>query len=69
MTLLERVHDCRFSLTYLDLNLVESLSIVDTNHATDHLWHDNHVAEMGPHRLRLLTSRCLALLKLVKRGD
>ena len=69
MTLHERIHHCRCSLTYLDLNLVESLSVIDTNHATDHLWHDDHIAEMGPHRLGLLTSRCLALLKMVRRKD
>jgi hypothetical protein len=48
---------------YLDLDLVKGLAIVHTNDATDHLRDNNHVAEVGPHRLRLLTGRCLKLLQ------
>ena len=54
--------DIRHSFPYLDLDLVEGLSIVHTNDATDHLWDNDHVAKVSPHRLRLLTSWCLTLL-------
>jgi hypothetical protein len=46
----------------LDLNLVEGFAIVDTNDASNHLRHNNHVAEVGPHWLRLLTSRSILFL-------
>jgi len=46
----------------LDLNLVEGLAIVDTNDASNHLWHNDHVTQMGAHRLWLLTSWCLLFL-------
>jgi hypothetical protein len=42
-------------LTYLDLNLVEGLAIVHTNHASNHLRDNDHVAKMCPYRLWLLT--------------
>jgi hypothetical protein len=48
---------------YLDLNLVEGLSIVHTNDTTDHLRDNDHVAEVSPHRLGLLTSWCLTPLQ------
>lgn len=38
----------------LDLHLIELLPAVDANHAADHLRHDNHIAEMGLHEIRLL---------------
>ena len=41
----------------LDLNLVEGLAIVDTDDATNHLRHNDHVAEVGPDGLWLFTSR------------
>ncbi|KAK7387651.1 hypothetical protein VNO78_22438 [Psophocarpus tetragonolobus] len=37
-----------------NFNLIKSLAVVDSNDATNHLRHDNHVAEMGAHWLRLL---------------
>ena len=48
---------------YLDLILVESLPVVYTNDAADHLRDDDHVAQVSPHRLRLLASWCLTLLQ------
>jgi hypothetical protein len=50
-------------LTYLDLNLVEGLAIVHTNHASNHLRDNDHVAKMCPYRLWLLTWRSLTLLQ------
>ena len=46
----------------LDLNLVECLAIVDTNDASNHLRDNDHVAEMGPHWLWLLTGRSILFL-------
>ena len=46
----------------LDLNLVECLAVVDTNDASNHLRDNDHVAEMGPHWLRLLTGRSILFL-------
>ena len=46
----------------LDLNLVEGLAIVDTDDATNHLRHNDHVAEVGPDGLWLFTSRSIFLL-------
>jgi len=46
----------------LDLNLVECLAIVDTDDASNHLRDNDHVAEMGPHWLRLLTGRSILFL-------
>jgi hypothetical protein len=45
-----------------DLNLVEGLAIVDTDDATNHLRHNDHVAEVGPHGLWLLTGRSILFL-------
>jgi hypothetical protein len=39
----------------LDFNLVENLTVIDTNDGTDHLRNDDHVTEMGLDDLRLLT--------------
>lgn len=39
---------------YLDFNLVENLTVVDTNHGTDHLGDDDHVTEVGLDNLGLL---------------
>jgi hypothetical protein len=52
--------------TYLDFNLVKGLPIVHTNHTSDHLWDNDHVAEMSPHWLWLLTLRSLTLLQFWK---
>jgi hypothetical protein len=38
----------------LNFNLVEFLSRVDTNNATDHFRHNNHISEMGLDQIRLL---------------
>ena len=46
----------------LNFNLIESFPIVNTNDAPNHLGHDDHVAEVGPHRLWLLTSWSLPFL-------
>ena len=46
----------------LDLNLVKGLAIVDTDKAADHLRDNDHVAEMCPHWLGLLTSRSILFL-------
>ena len=46
----------------LDLNLVEGLAIVDTDDATNHLRHNDHVAEVGPDGLWLFTSRSIFFL-------
>jgi hypothetical protein len=43
----------------LNFDLVEGLSIVHADDATNHLRHYDHVPEMSPHRLGLLTRRCL----------
>ena len=32
--------------TYLDFHLVERFAVVNTNHATDHLWKNDHVPQM-----------------------
>lgn len=49
-------------LTYLDLNLVKSFPIIDTNDTSNHFRHDDHVSQMCPNWLWLLTRRCLFLL-------
>ena len=43
----------------LDLNLVEGLAIVHANDAANHLGHDNHVAEVRPHGVGLVSSSSL----------
>jgi hypothetical protein len=40
----------------LDFNLVEDLTVVDTNDGTDHLGNNDHVTEVSLDDLRLLTS-------------
>ena len=37
--------------------LVESLSVVDTYHRTDHLWHDDHISQVRADWLGLFTTR------------
>lgn len=32
---------------WLNLNLVEGLTVVNTNDRTNHLWNDNHVSQVG----------------------
>jgi hypothetical protein len=44
---------------WLDLNLVEGLAIVHSNHTSDHLRDNDHVAQMCPYWLWLLTCRSL----------
>ena len=39
----------------LDLNLVERVSVVDTDDGTNHLWNDDHVSEVRSHGLWLLS--------------
>lgn len=46
----------------LNFNLIEGFPIVNTNDAPYHLGHDDHVAEVGSHRLWLLTSWSLPFL-------
>eukprot|EP00850_Spirogloea_muscicola_P002807 SM000011S18985 [mRNA] locus=s11:186395:190464:+ [translate_table: standard] len=48
---------------HLDLDLVEDLAIVDADDATDHLRHNDHVAQVRAHRLRLLARRRHLLLQ------
>ena len=52
---------------WLNLDLVELLSGVDTNDGTDHLWDDDHVTEVGLDLIWLLvwTSLLLGLAKLL----
>jgi hypothetical protein len=45
----------------LDFNLVEDLTVVDTNNGTNHLRDNDHVTEMGLNDLRLLASRSVLL--------
>lgn len=42
-----------------DLNLIESLAIVNSDDASNHLGNDDHVPQVGPYWFRLLTSRSL----------
>jgi len=46
---------------WLDLDLVELLSGVDTNDGTDHLWDDDHVTEVGLDEVWLLVWLSLLL--------
>eukprot|EP00850_Spirogloea_muscicola_P005644 SM000026S08893 [mRNA] locus=s26:315519:319069:+ [translate_table: standard] len=48
---------------HLDLDLVEDLAIVDANDAANHLGHNDHVAQVGAHGLRLLARRGHLLLQ------
>ena len=47
----------------LDFNVVETLSVVHTNDASDHLRNNNHVTKMSLHRLRALILRASSLLQ------
>jgi hypothetical protein len=51
--------------THLDLNLVEGLAVVHTNHGANHLRDDDHVAQVGAHGLGLLARGSLLLLQRV----
>jgi len=42
----------------LDFNGVEYLAVVNPDHTTDHLWHNDHVTEVGLDDGRLLIGRC-----------
>ena len=46
----------------LDFHLIEGLSIVNTNNATNHFRNYNHVAQVRPNRLRFLTRWSLPFL-------
>ena len=46
--------DCTNKRAYLDLDLVESLAVVHTNDAANHLGDDDHVAKVSLDDLRLL---------------
>ena len=54
----------------LDLDLVEALSVVDSDDGSDHLWHDDHVPKVGPHGLWLLSGwgLLLGLVQLLDKG-
>jgi hypothetical protein len=58
------------SKTYLDFNLVESLAVVDSNNAADHLRDNDHVAEVGLDNFWLLIRRSflLCLTQLLNKG-
>ena len=46
---------------YLNLHLVEGLSLVDAHNAPNHLWDNDHVAQVGLHTGGLLHGRGLLL--------
>lgn len=46
---------------YLNFNLVENLSVVDTNNAANHLGNNDHITEMGLDASGLLVLRALKL--------
>jgi len=54
----------------LDLDLVEDLSVVDSDDGSGHLWHDDHVPQMGLDHVGLLVCGRLLLLlaKLLDQG-
>ena len=54
---------------WLDLYLVESLSVVHTNNATDHLWDDDHVSQVSADRVWLLASSLHSLSSLTELLD
>jgi hypothetical protein len=55
----------------LDFNKVEVLSVVHTKNGSNHFRDDNHVPEMGLHRLGLLADRgcLLCLTQLLDQGE
>mmetsp|Transcript_2105 Transcript_2105/g.13683 ORF Transcript_2105/g.13683 Transcript_2105/m.13683 type:complete len:266 (-) Transcript_2105:33-830(-) len=44
---------------WFDFHLVECLSIVHAHHGSDHLRHDDHVAQVRAHGIRSFAVRCL----------
>jgi hypothetical protein len=52
----------------LNLHLIEFLARVDTNNATNHLRHNNHIPQMGLDEIRLLI-RLGLLLRLAELLD
>lgn len=42
---------------WLDLDTIEGLAVVHTDHRSNHLWHNDHVAEVGLDTSRALTLR------------
>jgi hypothetical protein len=52
----------------LNLHLIEFLARVDTNNATNHLRHDNHISQMGLDEIGLLI-RLGLLLRLAELLD
>lgn len=55
---------------HLDFNLVESLSVIHSNHGPDHLRQDDHVPQMGLHHLWFFHggSLFLCLTQALKEG-
>ena len=54
--------DLRLNIPYLDFNLVEGFSIVDTDNGSGHLWDDDHVPQVGLDHVGLLIGRAFLLL-------
>lgn len=52
MVLLMRYGYKLYYLIYLDFHLVEGFAIVNTNNASDHLRHNDHVTQMCLHALK-----------------
>jgi len=52
----------------LDFNLIEGFALIDSDDASDHLGHDDHVSQVGLHRLRLLVGEAV-LLRLAQLLD
>jgi len=55
----------------LDLDVDVLLAVVDSNDASDHLWHNHHVAQVSLHGLGLLAVGrvALGLAELLEHGD
>lgn len=47
---------------WFDFNVAEVFTVVHCNYAAYHLWDNEHVADMSPDGLWLLTSRCIFFL-------
>lgn len=56
---------------YLDLNLIEHLSVVNTNDGSNHLRNDDHITKMSLDTGRLLISSALklGLAKTLDQGE
>ena len=55
----------------LDFNLVEGFPLINTNHGSNHLGHDDHIPEMRFYNLRFLQRRSflLGLPQFLEEGD